>query len=114
MRTTAFPLAEVVSESARIFILRRSRELLGLAVIGVAACLGIALATWSVSDPSLNHATDLPVHNGFGFRGAIVADLVMQLIGVSSIALLAHLRCSGGEYSATAISAANPAGSSIG
>jgi len=91
MRTTAFPLAEVVSESARIFILRRSRELLGLAVIGVAACLGIALATWSVSDPSLNHATDLPVHNGFGFRGAIVADLVMQLIGVSSIALLAPL-----------------------
>ena len=25
--------------------------------------LGFALATWSVSDPSLNHATDAPVHN---------------------------------------------------
>ncbi len=64
---------------------------MGLFVLLSTAALGVALATWSVSDPSLNHATDAPVHNAFGAKGAIVADLVMQLIGVSSIALLAPL-----------------------
>ncbi len=60
-------------------------------VIFATAALGIALATWSVSDPSLNHATDAPVRNAFGPKGAIVADLLMQLIGISSIAILAPL-----------------------
>ena len=64
---------------------------MGLLVLFLTAGLGVALATWSVSDPSLNHATDAPVHNAFGAKGAIVADLIMQLIGVSSIALLAPL-----------------------
>ncbi len=91
MRTTTFPLGEILPEAARIFIFRRSQEILGLLVIGLTASLGIALATWSVNDPSLNHATDAPILNAFGFRGAIVADVVMQLIGVSSIALLAPL-----------------------
>ena len=48
----------------------------------------LALATWSVQDPSLSHATDAPVHNLLGMPGAIAADLMMQLFGLGSLALL--------------------------
>ena len=48
----------------------------------------LALATWSVDDPSLSHATDSPVHNLLGRPGAIAADLMMQLLGLGSLALL--------------------------
>jgi len=91
MRTSIFPFGEVLPESARIFMQRRIREASGLLIIFATAALGIALATWSVGDPSLNHATDAPVRNAFGSNGAVVADLLMQLIGVSSIAILAPL-----------------------
>ncbi|HMN72503.1 MAG TPA: DNA translocase FtsK 4TM domain-containing protein, partial [Rhodoblastus sp.] len=50
---------------------------------------GLALATWSTRDPSLNHATDGPIRNLLGLRGAIVADLLTQILGIASIALLA-------------------------
>ena len=48
----------------------------------------LALATWSVQDPSLSHAIDAPVHNLLGMPGAIAADLMMQLLGLGSLALL--------------------------
>src|SRR6266567_979340 len=91
MRTTTFPLGEIIPESARFFFQRRLQEALGLAVILATAGIGLALASWSVSDPSFNHATDAAVRNAMGAKGAIVADLIMQLIGVSSIALLAPM-----------------------
>ena len=52
------------------------------------AGLTLALLTWSVSDPSLNHATSARIHNLLGAPGAIAADLVMQFIGLASAALL--------------------------
>ncbi|MCW2285208.1 S-DNA-T family DNA segregation ATPase FtsK/SpoIIIE [Rhodoblastus acidophilus] len=91
MRTTTFPLGDFLPESARLFVRRRMQELMGVAIIGATVALGASLATWSINDPSLNHATDAKVHNVLGVHGAIVADLVMQLVGVSSIALLAPL-----------------------
>ncbi|MGB8628639.1 MAG: DNA translocase FtsK 4TM domain-containing protein, partial [Xanthobacteraceae bacterium] len=48
----------------------------------------LALATWSVRDPSLSHATDARVHNLLGWPGAVIADLMMQLFGLGSLALL--------------------------
>src|SRR5579884_1366267 len=70
-------------------ILRRClRELGGIALISLAMMAGLALASWSVSDPSLSHATDAPVHNLLGVPGAIFADLMMQLLGLGSLALL--------------------------
>src|SRR5438105_3316827 len=67
---------------------RRVRELAGLGLIFVATLLGLALATWSVQDPSLSHATNNRLHNVLGFPGAIVADLLMQLFGVAALALI--------------------------
>src|SRR5499426_2014036 len=67
---------------------RRLRELGGLALIVLSILIALALATWSVQDPSLSHATTKPVHNVLGQSGAIVADLLMQVLGVAAIALV--------------------------
>jgi len=67
---------------------RRLREVGGVALISLAMLAALALATWSVHDPSLSHATDAPVHNVLGRTGAIAADLMMQLLGLGSLALL--------------------------
>ena len=61
---------------------RRLRELCGIALISLAMMAALALATWSVQDPSLSHATDAPVHNLLGLPGAVAADLLMQLLGL--------------------------------
>jgi DNA segregation ATPase FtsK/SpoIIIE, S-DNA-T family len=67
---------------------RRLRELGGIALISLTMMAALALATWSVKDPSLSHATDAPVRNLLGMPGAIAADLLMQLLGLGSLALL--------------------------
>jgi S-DNA-T family DNA segregation ATPase FtsK/SpoIIIE len=67
---------------------RRLREAGGIALISLAMMAALALATWSVHDPSLSHATDAPVHNLLGRPGAVAADLMMQLLGLGSIGLL--------------------------
>ncbi|HEX4410408.1 MAG TPA: DNA translocase FtsK 4TM domain-containing protein [Xanthobacteraceae bacterium] len=67
---------------------RRLREVGGIALLALAMMAALALATWSVQDPSLSHATDTQVHNLLGSPGAIAADLMMQLFGLGSLALL--------------------------
>ena len=67
---------------------RRLREVGGIALISLAMMAALALATWSVQDPSLSHATDAPVHNLLGRPGAVAADLMMQLLGLGALALL--------------------------
>ena len=64
-----------VSEHFRDILRRRLSELTGLALITLALLGAIALATWSVQDPSLSHATQKPINNLLGFPGAIFADL---------------------------------------
>ena len=77
-----------ISEHFRDILRRRFNELAGLALIILALLGAVALATWSVQDPSLSHATQTPVHNLLGFPGAIFADLAMQLLGLASVLLL--------------------------
>ena len=67
---------------------RRLREVGGIALLSLTMTAALALATWSVQDPSLSHATDAPVHNLLGMPGAVTADLLMQLFGLGSLALL--------------------------
>ena len=78
-----------VSEHFREIIRRRLSELAGIALITLALLGALALATWSVQDPSLSHATQKPIHNLLGYPGAIFSDLAMQLLGLAAILLLA-------------------------
>src|SRR5262245_25029528 len=77
-----------ISEHFREIIRRRLSELAGLALITLALLGALALATWSVQDPSLSHATQKPIHNLLGYPGAIFSDLAMQLLGLAAILLL--------------------------
>ncbi len=72
------------SDDLRDMIRRRLSESGGVALITLSALIAVALATWSVQDPSLSHATDTPVRNFLGTPGAIGADLLMQLFGLAA------------------------------
>ena len=76
------------SDELRSLLRRRLCECGGFVLIGLAAVMAVALATWSVQDPSLSHATDGPVRNLLGTPGAIGADLLMQLFGLASTVLV--------------------------
>jgi S-DNA-T family DNA segregation ATPase FtsK/SpoIIIE len=80
-------MAALSSELGAI-LRRRLCELCGIALISLAMMVALALASWSVRDPSLSHATDAPVHNLLGWPGAVVADLMMQLLGLGALALI--------------------------
>jgi DNA segregation ATPase FtsK/SpoIIIE, S-DNA-T family len=67
---------------------RRVTELCGIFLISLAMMAALALASWSVADPSLSHATDASVHNLMGWPGAVAADLMMQLVGLGALTLI--------------------------
>ncbi|MGA0533177.1 DNA translocase FtsK [Hansschlegelia sp. KR7-227] len=83
-RPRGFQADAVLPEGLRAMMIRRATELGGLSLVGGAALAGVALATWSVQDPSLSHATDGPVHNLLGPVGAVVADLLTQVFGLAA------------------------------
>jgi S-DNA-T family DNA segregation ATPase FtsK/SpoIIIE len=89
MRANPFSTIDVVPEPLRDFARRRMAELAGLGLLCLVGALGLALASWSVQDPSLNHAVEGPVRNLLGRPGAILADLIMQLTGLAALAFLA-------------------------
>ncbi len=79
---------DFLSDDFRIAIRRRIGELIGLSLLLLSVMLTLALATWSVQDPSFSHATDAPVRNLLGRPGATMADLSVQLFGLASIVLV--------------------------
>ena len=88
MRITASSTMDHIPESLRYFLGKRLAEVFGLALLLVASALAAAFLTWSVQDPSFNHATSGPVRNLLGGPGAMAADLTMQMVGVASTAVL--------------------------
>jgi len=65
-------------------------EILGIALLGVAFFLGVALYSYHPSDPSLNvqHiGKDYDIHNLGGIVGAYGADLLIQILGVAAYLL---------------------------
>ncbi len=60
----------------------------GAVILVVGVCVAAALATWSTNDPSLNHATNAEINNALGQTGAIVADVLMQTIGLATAVFL--------------------------
>jgi S-DNA-T family DNA segregation ATPase FtsK/SpoIIIE len=87
MRLTSSPL-DGLPDAARDFASRRAVEAVGAGLVIACGAIGLALATWSVSDPSINHATSASVHNYMGYPGAVISDVMMQMIGLASSAAL--------------------------
>jgi DNA segregation ATPase FtsK/SpoIIIE, S-DNA-T family len=88
MRTTSFSIIDHLPDSVREFPKRRAAELMGLGVFSGVGAMSLALLTWSVDDPSLNHATSTAIHNLLGAPGAIAADVAMQSMGLSCVVAL--------------------------
>ena len=88
MRSTrSVPLSHPADAIRRI-VKRNISATLGLGLLSFAAALAASLATWTVDDPSLSHATDHAARNVLGVPGAILADLVMQFLGIAGMLLL--------------------------
>src|SRR5690606_33266826 len=60
----------------------------GLILVGLLVALLLALASWSVDDPSLSYATDRAPANWLGFPGAVAADLAFQVLGLGAVLML--------------------------
>ncbi|HEY1943247.1 MAG TPA: DNA translocase FtsK [Roseiarcus sp.] len=90
MRTTTFTFLDYLPDTLREAPKRRIAELIGLGTLAAVGAAAAALLTWSVADPSLNHATSTPIHNLLGRPGAIFADIAMQFFGLAcAVALIA-------------------------
>jgi S-DNA-T family DNA segregation ATPase FtsK/SpoIIIE len=74
--------------AATQYLRRRGEELGGIALIGLAGALAVALAGYAPSDPSLNAAGPGVVANPLGYPGALVADLLLQSLGAASVLLV--------------------------
>ncbi|MCI0355462.1 MAG: DNA translocase FtsK [Acidobacteria bacterium] len=70
---------------------RRLNELIGFLLLASALLLFLALATYSPLDPSLNTSAALapanPARNWVGMVGAMLSDVLLQLLGVSAFLL---------------------------
>jgi S-DNA-T family DNA segregation ATPase FtsK/SpoIIIE len=88
MRMSSTRTFHLLPEDILAMLGRRCVELGGLAVIVSSLAIIVALATWSVQDPSFNHATDAAVKNWLGRPGAIVADSLMQSVGIAALAVV--------------------------
>ncbi|MCJ8309352.1 MAG: DNA translocase FtsK [Rhizobiaceae bacterium] len=73
------------------FIRRGWAKLQGVILMVLALLGGVALSTWTISDPSLTFANGSTAENWLGFWGASFADFTMQFLGFASIALLLPL-----------------------
>ncbi|MBV6488818.1 MAG: DNA translocase FtsK [Pseudorhodoplanes sp.] len=79
---------DFLSDDFRGAVRRRLVELFGVVLLVLAVISTLALATWSVQDPSLSHATGASVRNLLGVPGAVAADLLMQILGLAAIAVV--------------------------
>ena len=66
------------------FFARRLSEVAGLALAVLALVIGVALITYSSSDPSFNSAGGSGPHNLIGRPGSYGADLLLQWLGLAA------------------------------
>jgi len=75
--------------SVRIFFKNRLLELAGFFVLLLIGMLTLALATWSLTDPSWNNAINGTPKNWLGNTGAIISDQLIQTFGLSVLIIIA-------------------------
>ena len=66
---------------------RLPMRIAGAALIAMAVVGWVSLLTWSIGDPSVNRATGGAPSNLLGTTGASLADMLLQFVGLTSIAL---------------------------
>ena len=79
---------QLISKKYKNFIINRLAEISGLFFFGLAIVTFGILFSYSSLDPSFNNITDQEAQNLFGVTGAIVADLLIQILGSLSYILI--------------------------
>lgn len=85
MATQPAPFDDESGTQMASFSIRIPARLAGIGLCLAAFALLVALATWSVNDPSLSYATDTLPKNWLGYAGATIADIGFQILGLASI-----------------------------
>ncbi|HJU30980.1 MAG TPA: DNA translocase FtsK 4TM domain-containing protein, partial [Hyphomicrobiaceae bacterium] len=63
-------------------------KLLGFLMLAACAALSVSLLSWSASDPSLMRVTSGSARNLLGPPGAILSDMLMQMLGLAGVFVL--------------------------
>jgi S-DNA-T family DNA segregation ATPase FtsK/SpoIIIE len=79
----AEPARRSIAARLRDKTVRLAERCAAVALFALGALAALALLTWSVNDPSFNHAVDATAQNLLGYPGAAFADLAMQLTGLA-------------------------------
>ncbi|MEM7225085.1 MAG: DNA translocase FtsK 4TM domain-containing protein [Pseudomonadota bacterium] len=85
MGTRARKRSSLLPSGTGAFLRQRSLQLLGIGLIIVASALLLAFITYDPADPSWNRAAAGASTNLLGVPGAILADLLLQTIGLSGL-----------------------------
>ncbi|WP_425532414.1 DNA translocase FtsK [Aquabacter sediminis] len=91
LRSAGLGLFDVIPEGVRRAVRRRSSQITGFFLLSGALFALASLVTWTATDPSLSNASAGHIANALGRPGAIIADLLMQLLGLACLALLLPL-----------------------
>ncbi len=77
-----------IPAALRRFFKNRLYEISGLLLLAAIFAIAISLASWSINDPSLNHATSVRPTNLLGIYGADVSDQLIQLLGLAALVFI--------------------------
>jgi DNA segregation ATPase FtsK/SpoIIIE, S-DNA-T family len=81
----------VLPESLRRLIQQILWTVVGVCLAGFGFAIGLVLVSFSITDPSFNHAASGDIANLLGLPGAIFADLSLQLFGAGAALLVLPL-----------------------
>jgi S-DNA-T family DNA segregation ATPase FtsK/SpoIIIE len=83
----------LLPHAAVIYLRRRAVETAGLLLFAVATALALALASYHPEDAALNVASAGSPGNWLGGLGAWAADLLLQTLGLASMAVVGVMAC---------------------
>ena len=78
-----------IINSVTNFLKKRTIEFLGLILISIGFLLLISFISYSPTDPTLIYgSSNVTVNNLLGFYGSLVADFLLQSLGLASFLIL--------------------------
>jgi len=80
--------APLLPASLRSRLQRGLWQLLGFLLLAACAALSVSLLSWSATDPSLMRATSGGARNLLGPPGAVLSDMLMQMLGLAGVFVL--------------------------
>ncbi len=83
--STAAHHRKLLPESLEQRLLGWVAKCIGILLVGASLAVALSLVTWSLDDPSLTHATSGKARNLLGPLGAIISDLLMQMLGLAGM-----------------------------